>query len=362
MGTGTLLQGRADPVMDQALHALVTSPKSTAVAREHWKYTRVEKITALLDGLENAPPATLNGLEQSGLTVAFDVQPDDHELAFLRTRSTYCPATAKALLTARSIDRVLIEKDLREPLLVLQTDARRPLMISIGQGVSARIHDLSTSDSGWLIVEQQADSNLDFTRLHTPADAPRWHQLQFVLKRNAALSLQHYCTGTTLSRLDVFVGLMGSGSSADVHSCWMADDKDHLDQQWHIEHHAPHTRSAQMQHGIADGKAVTTYRGRIFIGVDCPDVDASLINRNLSLSASAVCNTKPELEINTDDVRCSHGATVGQLPEESMFYFQSRGVDRDTARQMLAAGFINQCLRGDLADVARLRMLGIAHE
>lgn len=362
MGTGTLLQGRVDPVMDQALHALVTSPKSTALAREHWKYTRIDKITALLEGLENAPPATLKGFEQRGMTVAFGVQPDDHELALLRTRSTYCPVTAKALLAASSIDRVLIENDPHEPLLVLQTDARRPLLISIEPGVSARIHDLSTSDSGWLIVEQQADSKLDFTRLHTPADAARWHQLQFVLNRNAALSLQHYCTGTSLSRLDVFVALMGAGSSADVHSCWMADERDHLDQQWHIEHHAPHTRSAQVQHGIADGKAVTTYRGRIFIGVDCPDVDAALINRNLSLSSTAVCNTKPELEINTDDVRCSHGATVGQLPEESMFYFQSRGVDRDTARQMLAAGFINQCLRGDLADVARLRMLGIAHE
>ena len=142
----------------------------------------------------------------------------------------------------------------------------------------------------------------------------------------------------------------------------MANGKDHLDQQWHIEHHAPHTRSSQVQHGIADGKAVTTYRGRIFIGADCPNVDASLINRNLSLSAGAVCNTKPELEINTDDVRCSHGATVGQLPEESIFYFQSRGVDRETARKMLAAGFINQCLRGDLADVARQRLLGIASE
>ena len=362
MGTGTWLQGRVDPAMGQDLQTLVTSPTSTALAREHWKYTRIDKITALLDGLGDAQPAGLNGLGQPGLTVAFDVQPDDRELALLSTRSTYCPATAKALLTARSIDRVVIEEDLQEPLVVLRTDARRPLMISITQGISARIHDLSTSDSGWLIVEQQADSKLDFTRLHTPTEAARWHQLQFVLNRNAALSLQHYCTGTSLSRLDVFIGLMGSGSSADVHSCWMADEKDHLDQQWHVEHHAPHTRSAQVQHGIADGKAVTTYRGRIFIGVDCPDVDASLINRNLSLSSSAVCNTKPELEINTDDVRCSHGATVGQLPEESVFYFQSRGVDRETARQMLAAGFINQCLRGDLADVARLRMLGIANE
>ncbi len=362
MGIGTLLRGRVDPAIDHVLNTLVTSPKSTALAREHWKYTRIEKITALLDGFGNAEPAELDGLAQPGVIVAYDVQPDDHELALLRTRSTYCPATAKALLTARSIDRVVIEKDLQKPLLVLQTDARRPLLISIRQGVAARIHDLSTSASGWLIVALQADSKLDFTRLHTPTDVTRWHQLQFVLNRNAALSLQHYCTGTSLSRMDVFVGLMGTGATADVHSCWMADKKDHLDQQWHVEHHAPHTRSAQMQHGIADGKAVTTYRGRIFIGADCPDVDASLINRNLSLSPSAVCNTKPELEINTDDVRCSHGATVGQLPEESVFYFQSRGVDRETARQMLAAGFINQCLRGDLADLARSKMLGITNE
>ena len=257
---------------------------------------------------------------------------------------------------------MVIGQSLAQPLVILRSDARRPLLITVRTGVSARIHDLSSSDTGWLIVEQEPNSQLDFTRLHTPSAATRWHQLQLILNRHASLTMQHYCTGAAFSRLDVFVALVGTGSSVDARGCWMANSKDHLDQQWHVEHHAPHTSSSQVQHGIADGRAVTTYRGRIFIGVDCPAVDASLMNRNLTLSPTAVCNTKPELEINTDDVRCSHGATIGQLSEESIFYFLSRGVDREHARKMLAAGFINQCLRGDLADTARFELLGTSSE
>ncbi len=362
MRTGESPPSWMEPALGETLRALVRTPASSALAREHWKYTRVEKITELLDSSTVVLGCELEGDAQAGVTIVRDVLPDAHELNLLSTRSTYCPATAKVLLNVHGIDRLVIGQNLAEPLVILRSDVHRPLLVTILPGVSASIHDLSSSATGWLIIEQQPDSHLDFTRLHTRAANTRWHQLQLVLNRHASLTMQHYCTGATFSRQDIFVALVGAGSSIDVQGCWSANARDHLDQQWHVEHHAPHTRSSQVQHGIADGRAVTTYRGRIFIGKNCPAVDASLMNRNLTLCATAVCNTKPELEINTDDVRCSHGATVGQLSEESIFYFQSRGVDRESARKMLAAGFINQCLRGALADSARLEMLGTSSE
>ena len=351
-----------DPVLNASLHALVAAPAGRAPAREHWKYSKVERVTALLSGNLTDEPTRLAGDHQPGIHVERNVVPAPDEIRLLGQRTAYCPATACALLGASGIDRIRINKTLQEPLQILATDARRPVLIHVADAVQAHLHDLTTSPSSWLLINLGADTQLDFTGLRTRSTArsdSQWHQRQLVLGPRAALQLQHYCTGTTLNRLDILITLAGAGASADLRGCWMADGQERLDQQWHVEHLAPHTRSTQMQHGIADGKATTTYRGRIYIAADCPDVDASLINRNLAFSASAVCNTKPELEINTDDVRCSHGATVGQLPEDSLFYLQSRGVDREQARTLLAAGFISQCLRGDLEPAARLQLLGL---
>ena len=95
------------------------------------------------------------------------------------------------------------------------------------------------------------------------------------------------------------------------------------------------------------------FNGRIHIHHGADGSDALLSNRNLSLNPGAEINTKPELEIYTDDVRCAHGATVGQLSEESLFYLRSRGVNESAARALLCSGFLRECISGALTEQMR---------
>jgi Fe-S cluster assembly protein SufD len=112
-----------------------------------------------------------------------------------------------------------------------------------------------------------------------------------------------------------------------------------------------HGSSRQRIHGIASGKSRLTFNGRIHIHPGAQHTDARLTNRNLQLDSTAQVNTKPELEIYADDVQCAHGATVGQLDAEQLFYLRSRGISEATARAMLMQGFLADCLpEGELGE------------
>ena len=111
-------------------------------------------------------------------------------------------------------------------------------------------------------------------------------------------------------------------------------------------------------HGIGAEKGTAVFNGRIHIHPGAPRADAVLSNRNLSLHPDAIINTKPELEIYTDDVRCAHGATVGQISEDSLFYLRSRGLSPAQAKRMLCRAFINECIEGALAEPAEAALLG----
>jgi len=113
----------------------------------------------------------------------------------------------------------------------------------------------------------------------------------------------------------------------------------HIDNHTVIDHAKPHGTSHELYKGILDGKANAVFNGRIIVRKDAQKTDSKQTNKNLVLSDDAVINTKPELQILADDVRCTHGATIGQLDAEAAFYLQSRGIGRKEARSMLTYAF-----------------------
>ncbi|MFM7121692.1 MAG: SufD family Fe-S cluster assembly protein, partial [Gammaproteobacteria bacterium] len=117
-----------------------------------------------------------------------------------------------------------------------------------------------------------------------------------------------------------------------------------------IEHRAPDTTSEQRFHAIGAGKGRSIFNGRIHIHAGAERSDAWLSNRNLALDPAAEINTKPELEIYADDVRCAHGATVGQLDANAAFLLAARGIPPDAARNMLASAFLRAAMGGPLVD------------
>jgi len=151
--------------------------------------------------------------------------------------------------------------------------------------------------------------------------------------------------GGRLLRHDTWVNLNETGAECQLDGLFIADARRHIDQHLHVEHAAPHTTSRQTWRGIAAGRGRGIFDARVVVQPGAQQADAQQSSRNLLLSPHAEIDVKPQLEIYADDVKCSHGATVGQLDEAEIFYLRSRGIDADTARALLLRGFVEEALR-----------------
>ena len=148
--------------------------------------------------------------------------------------------------------------------------------------------------------------------------------------------------GARLSRHDISVKFQTPGGEAFVDGLYMVGEEQHHDTHSVIDHQLPNCLSHQTYKGIVDGKARAVFNGKVFVREDARGTDAQQSNKNLLLSNDARVDTKPQLEIFNDDVKCSHGATVGQLEEEELFYLLSRGLNESLARNLLTYGFAEE--------------------
>lgn len=153
-------------------------------------------------------------------------------------------------------------------------------------------------------------------------------------------------SGSRLKRNDIACVLAGAGAELSLSGVYLAGAGEHVDNQVRIEHASPHAISDQLFRGVVGGDGRAVFNGRIHIHPGARQTSAQLVNNNLLLSAGAEVDTKPELEIYNDDVKCSHGATVGQLNEAAVFYLQSRGIPRADAQLMISLGFVNALVDG----------------
>ncbi|NOU47472.1 MAG: Fe-S cluster assembly protein SufD [Bacteroidales bacterium] len=167
-------------------------------------------------------------------------------------------------------------------------------------------------------------------------------------------------------RNNINVDLQGENSHADVLGLYLMDKKQHIDNQIYINHNAPHCSSNEKFKGILDDEASAVFNGYIHVARNAQKTNAYQNNNNILLKPTATINTMPFLEIYADDVKCSHGATVGQLDQEAMFYLRSRGISSGNARLLLmyafAADIINQIsiepLRQRIDDMVKKRLRG----
>jgi Fe-S cluster assembly protein SufD len=145
--------------------------------------------------------------------------------------------------------------------------------------------------------------------------------------------------GGRLVRNDLNVVLTAPGAEIAMSGLYLTDGRQHVDNHTRVDHAAPSTRSDELYRGIVAGHSRAVFNGKVLVRKDAQKIAAQQANHNLLLSDKAEVDTKPELEIYADDVQCSHGATVGQLDEDALFYLRSRGVDAPQARQMLTRAF-----------------------
>jgi Fe-S cluster assembly protein SufD len=145
--------------------------------------------------------------------------------------------------------------------------------------------------------------------------------------------------GAALARTNIDAELGAPGAHASLDGLYLVEDTQHTDTQIKVRHAAPHCTSHELYKGILDGSSRAVFSGRIIVDPGAQKTDAIQSNRNLLLSAGALVNSNPQLEILADDVRCTHGSTVGRLDEEAVFYLRSRGIGRATAESLLTYAF-----------------------
>jgi Fe-S cluster assembly protein SufD len=163
-------------------------------------------------------------------------------------------------------------------------------------------------------------------------------------ERSANVSSHSVLLGGGLVRNNVHPVLAGEGGECLINGLFIAGGRQHMDNYMLVEHASPHCSSRQFYNGILDGHAHGVFHGRIIVHKDAQKTDAKQTNRNLLLSDDAQIDTKPQLEIYADDVKCTHGATIGQVEENALFYMRSRGIDEASARNLLLMAFANECL------------------
>lgn len=150
--------------------------------------------------------------------------------------------------------------------------------------------------------------------------------------------------GAQLSRQTIGVRMDHEGAECWVDGLYMVDGKQHTDTHSLIDHRQPHCTSHQLYKGILDGKSRAVFNGKVFVRPGAQQTDAMQTNKNMLLSNEARVDTKPQLEIFADDVKCAHGAAIGQLDEDELFYLQTRGMHREVARNLLTYGFAEEVI------------------
>ncbi len=169
-------------------------------------------------------------------------------------------------------------------------------------------------------------------------------RLEAEVGRDASWTSNALSVGAELARWDLHVNLADDGACTILNGLYLEADRQHVDFHTTIDHAHPHTTSRELYKGVLDGSATGVFNGKVLVREGAIKTVAQQTNRNLLLSDAAQINTKPQLEIFADDVKCSHGATIGQLDAAALFYLRSRGLSEDDARRLLLYAFASEVL------------------
>jgi Fe-S cluster assembly protein SufD len=168
--------------------------------------------------------------------------------------------------------------------------------------------------------------------------------MQVIQEHDSNFTSHSLSLGGSLVRNNVNIVLNGTGSECALNGLYVTTGRQHVDNHTSIDHAEPHCTSRELYKGILDDASSGVFHGRILVRKDAQKTNARQTNKNLLLSKHAAINTTPELEIFADDVKCTHGATIGQLNEEELFYLRSRGIDKEAARTLLTYAFAQELL------------------
>lgn len=227
-------------------------------------------------------------------------------------------------------------------------------LIRLGKGSRAAVIEsyLGREGEGYFTnaitqIELDKSADLDHHKLqHEQTDSLHVASTHIDQKDSSEFRSHYFSFGSLMARNEINCMLDGEEIVATLNGLYMPTGEQLMDCRTRIDHAKPNCNTYELYKGILDDHAKGVFNGKIFVHQDAQKTDAKQSNQALLLSDDAVVNTKPQLEIYADDVKCTHGATIGELDENALYYLRSRGVSKDLARKMLIFAFANDVVQG----------------
>jgi Fe-S cluster assembly protein SufD len=405
-------QGAIEPAFKQVnaagVNAFAAMPFPTRKT-ESWKYTSLHALTKqdfnqtvapinldaspvefAIDGLDAIELVFINGQFQAtlssseqleGLQLVRFSEASAEQLALVEKHLGQTAETERNLFTALNNaqvnDGVLVfvskNTQLKKPVQIvnISTAQDKPAtafnrcLVVLEQHAQATVIEqfVSTDEAQNIVLNQVSEmyvgdgAQLNHYRLHKEHETSLHFGGVYVdLNRDSQFNSYQILLGGQIKRFDVLVNHNVGGSHCEMKGVYLPKNDQHVDIHSYIEHKAPNCTTNEVYRGIMADRSKAVFNGRIHIHQEAQKTLAELSNKNLLLSDKAQINTKPELEIYADDVKCAHGATVAQLNEEAKFYLRSRGISAQEADIMLSFGFINELLESIPVDALRVSL------
>ncbi len=253
-------------------------------------------------------------------------------------------------------DGVVMEKPVQVVNLVkddkdLFVQHRSLVILGKNAGASLLICDHALTEQkfishGLMEVFAGENSSMEITKLQNEHNSMTDFSSLFIRQeRNSRVRTSTVSLHGGMIRNNLHVVLQGEGAENHAFGLFLMDRRQHVDNSVFVDHAAPHCFSNQLYKGVLDDQATGAFEGKILVRPHARKTEAYQVNKNILLTDEAKMNTKPQLEIYADDVKCTHGATVGQLDEEALFYLRSRGIPQYEARMLLMYAFAHSVIR-----------------
>jgi Fe-S cluster assembly protein SufD len=363
------------PIAATEFRRVTDAPRVTAATLEPFLFGEPAKLQAVvINGRLSAGLSSLSGLPEgvtiSGLAEAMTEQPplegpslnSDHPFVLLNT--AFCDGGVFIHIAPKTV--------LTDPIHVLFVSAPGStaalvaprLFVVVGeQSQSSIVEDyvgvgtspvLTTAVTEVLMGPGAVVNHVKVQR--ETAEAFHMASLFVHLHRASTFTSQAITFGGRIARNDITATLAGEGAECTLNGLYVADGDTLVDTHTTIDHAMPHCPSHEVYKGILAGRAKAVFNGKIIVRPDAQKTDAKQTNKALLLSGDASINTKPQLEIFADDVKCTHGAAIGQLDDDQLFYLRARGISEQDARSMLIHAFASDVLNGIRHERIRARL------
>lgn len=331
------------PAIDAGLRQSILA--ATASIDAHW-------LVIANGAIDGATLGQLSTGEVEGLEAWSSAQRGDTPEVFVgEPMSRFNAALLRDVLHVRIAAGTVVDKPVG--VLVIDDAGSEPgvsqtrAVIDLGDNARAQFIELHVSTggnghfaNGVIELVLASGAQADYVRLQERgAGHFQVNRLTARLARDALLNHAAFDLGGELVRNDIDVDIAEPGASVSLQGLYLAHGRQHIDNHTRIDHRVGPAKSVEEYRGILNDRARCVWNGKAIVHAGADGTDAQQTNRNLLLSAKAEIDTKPELEIYADDVKCSHGATVGQLDPNALFYLQTRGLDRTEAARALTRAF-----------------------